>query len=467
MKIIIKYIIILICNLTPYLCLGQEVVFKVDHTLSKRSVVESFSIYDEPTKQTFLFLFDATKTHLYVVDNNGNVSNVKSFPYKNFRFYEFQSYALKGQNLALITSSEGVFNLTLIDLVKGTCKENNFFDKNETVEHLCWHTYNGEIVNVSTYSNKNAFKLTVIDAFGNKLEHVLDLGDHTFFSSKYRKRVHSKEKSIISEYLPIDIRSTSSLLKVYKRNNQIIVSFDLIKETRVAIIDLETNTCQLSKYAYNKSVGQNSNWVVCNSFILGENLLQVKADPDQLVLEVKSLAQNSLIESYKVEDDKAITFANTPIIQYDDCEGILKDRGTLEETSELLKSSVLPIVSIYAEMNRSGIQVQIGGIKIYKSGSTTGGVHLNNNFIWISSEPMCDKRITYFRSLFNTDYSHRFGTVLSSVFKDVDKFKEADKDLVLKSSIKREDDILYVGYSKKKSQFLFRIFENVLETKIY
>ena len=151
--------------------------------------------------------------------------------------------------------------------------------------------------------------------------------------------------------------------------------------TQIISIDLEQYTASVTSFNQ-PYVKQNDFLTVdSNSFIVDNHIIQMKSNPNHMVVEIKDFDGN-LKKQFEITDEKDFEFKNSDIIQEN---GSSKNTRILGTTNQLLRkiNKSYPSLSCYSSDNK--LYFTIGGVSLEEKnnslimygamiGGATGGV---------------------------------------------------------------------------------------------
>ena len=107
-----------------------------------------------------------------------------------------------------------------------------------------------------------------------------------------------------------------------------------------------------------------------NSYIFNQNIYQASSNKEQLFLTIKEIATNKILKQYKIEKDKPISFANTPIVQNG---GMYINRRILKKTKQFLRKISTSNIGISVNKFGDNYQLTLGGVsEISANGMMSG-----------------------------------------------------------------------------------------------
>lgn len=457
---------------------AQTSEFLVSHDQEgATSVNDAYTIYDKDTKQTFLFLVAPFHTFLYVSDEHGEVINKKSFSIYDLKFTSFQAYALSGDHFAMVTSSKGKYNLSLINLQTGKCEEKPLTFDNKEEKHICMYQHNGKILMVNGLRKTNALKIYDIDALGNKTEQVMDLGKDVLFSYDMKNEIKRGKlpKSVIVDHLPVNIVGTREALKIYKRVDHLQISLDAENETRTVDIDLTDRTFKYYKNPIEWNSPYTQVTTVNNSFILDDHIFQVKSTASKMTFDIKDMETNTVKNSFVVNKGDDIGFSNTKIVQQGGQFMKQNDKRILNNSAQFLRKISAEDIAVCARQTSQGLRVDIGGVSEINKGSSGGmgvgmpGVYqsFGNVTVGVYFDPTASlynsykfNKVTTIKCLFDEEFKHKPGKISRNIFDKMIDFEQDKKKSRAVSIIQKENYILYGFYDRKLKSYKFLKFEH-------
>lgn len=306
------------------------------------------------------------------------------------------------------------------------------------------------------------------------LKHLEYKNPSTNYKTSLHKIFNDNPAIIIEANNPNAIETTSKKIKIYQKDNQIIIAFDNRNiVTQIQYLDL--NTFELTYKNINKTPGYKKS----NSYIFDNKLFQIESSNQKMKFSVLDLQTDKLIKEYKITKEDTIQFKNSPIIQ----EGggmfpsFSGDRvREMEKTSKYLRkiSAANLGISVYKVANEYNLV--LGGTKeiITNNGYTMvpsfqGGIGAGGNFgnfttISVSFNPTfygygnyTNTKSTYINCLFDENFDHLKGDIPINSFDIVNNFEDSLKK-PLAVTIFKHQEALHYGYFDKNDK-MFKLFK--------
>lgn len=328
---------------------------------------------------------------------------------------------------SLRTTQETLLLTATINFSDSTAKlkEVKHLEKDDYVLHAS--SYKNKFYVVSVKKKSSLLKVTIFKNDSTFTNQTIYLNQFDFkkaqpltsITSLYDVVVKGGEKHklfFINKKLQPSIPKSSARNKVYFENDYLYISLDNEEEeTKVISLNINTFKSSIKFYQFDDlycGKYDRDNKYRTNSYIFEHALYQSKVCTNGLLLSKHTL-ENESIKSYKAENGSEIIFKNIPIIEafgsWSYGRGGNKVIGTKDAFYNLFKSKT----GLYATSYNDTITVTVGGfneefIGISGGGMTTlyGGTLLNHS---VGSVQSSQKRVTYFKSLFNNSFDHIHG----------------------------------------------------------
>lgn len=350
--------------------------FKNDLKTSYSFVKNIIPTVNKDTNELVIFIMDPKKVYTYKLNENFKVvdkitsenkkrkyktilgstlnkddcmlflsnSDQEKFAYVNLSFQDqttiFQEFSLhKGDNFVQSFSYKNRFYMLAINKNSKDILLYEFNSKNKKIER-------------NKIDEKNNFLLTKND----QVKRIADV------INKYGRRIQKFEKDT-----PNSIESVSSLIKMYLKNNEIIVSFDEnLKGTQVITINIDKKT--ITKKTFMNPLSKIKSFrKKSNSFIYDDIITLISGDANIFKMHILKYSSGELIQEYAISKDEEISFKNTPIIQTG---GEYAKFREFEKTSKFLRKISAGNMGVSIIKNNDDYQFTIGG---YVTRNSPGG----------------------------------------------------------------------------------------------
>jgi len=243
--------------------------------------------------------------------------------------------------------------------------------------------------------------------------------------------------------------------KSYVIDNQIVISFDSNQNyTQVIQIDLETYKMTSKNFLQRPLKDFGTTDVKCNSFVIKDQLYQVKMSSKKMYLTIKDL-NNNLIKEYILEKDSPIDFMNSP-----------KNRTVNTSAKDFFRNfnfgDESPVAISCYEINENNLT----SISALSAGLSTGqAVMMNFGAVGgligaLAFSPSNDKTANAINSLYDHQGNHIEGDLERMAVDKIEIFLTENKSIDSKLLFKN-DDAFYLGYfNSGAKEFVIRKFVN-------
>lgn len=437
---------------------GQEIAleFKNELQLNSSRIKESYTIVNEENNDLTVLLSDLKKLYVYQFDSLFNKKNqilTKDLPSK---YKELLGYQVFGDEYTIFFSNKkkSKFGYKRIS-----------FKRQLSMSVMMDHLDLKKERFLQTISHKNKFYLLTVGRNTSKLffyefnqkidfiKHEVDLSSLDYVSPNGFKHdaysiLGAKSNGFpltlalekIDVNNPNPIESTSSLCKLYIKEDTFVLTFDnRLGYARVYSVDSNTFEVEEKKFDTTDSNGYASS----NSFIFEDNIFHFLSSSKHMKFIVRDFNTSEIIKEFFVKKEDSITFKNSPIIQ----EGGEFDKyREMEKTAKFLRKISSSDVGISVYKLNDNYQITLGGKKELQSsgapmmmpmGGGFGGVPIAGvggaTFFFNASAfaygSYTNTKSTYINCLFDADFNHVAGDVLENVFDKINNFKESEKKL--------------------------------------
>lgn len=278
-----------------------------------------------------------------------------------------------------------------------------------------------------------------------------DTGQNMAFNTVLR--YYPMEKMDTEQLNAIDKAANKS--KIYVLDQEILLTFDYSsKKTQVVSLNMETlavtgkNILQpVSKKASKTS----------NSFFYENKLLQIKANNDEFLFDVKDLKSGTTLKSMAIDKKDTIPFKNSPLfIQIND-----KKPQQIKKTSSFLKQLSNLNSGISAFKNRNTIFISFGGFTEYE----VSGYNYRSNALFadigydFGSYSQYITKMVYFDALFTSNFEFINGQALGPpAIDNLYYYMSTSRNVTLHSILNRKDYYILGYYDDRLKQYIMRKF---------
>jgi hypothetical protein len=479
MKNVILFLI-LIFNSVSY---SQELVKNINLEIDNKT--EYFHTVDDQNNKISLFLINKTDVESLLFDENinqeGSLKTVK--PDKKFKTiigngFEDGNAVIywlnpKDNEVLVQTFYFGNKNVST-KILKLEISEEEEIIKNIMINNTFY------IITVNKYSSILNFHSIKNNALEKK---TIDLSDKKFINKDnrfstlwavlYESFALDKELTFqnISNETPPSLVISSNKRKAYVKNNTLIFTLDNNKSfTQIISIDLKQYTASVSSLSQPYVKQNDFVFVDSNSFIVNEQIIQMKLNSDIMIVEIKDF-DGKLLKQFEITDEKDFEYKNSDIIQEN---GSVKNTRILGKTNQLLRKTIrfYPSLSCYSSNNK--LYLTIGGVSLEEnknsyiiyggliggaSGGLIGGIiaasFSNNNL-----NSYRNRKIIYINSVFDQNFNHIPGQIEKLPFDELRAFAEDKKDLEKATVFKLKSDLYFSAYDSKNKSYSFFKFKS-------
>jgi len=308
------------------------------------------------------------------------------------------------------------------------------------------------------------------------LKHLEYKNPSTNYKTSLLKLFNNNPAIKIEANNPNAIETTSKKIKIYQKDNQIIIAFDHRNiATQIQYLDL--NTFELTYKNINKTPGYKKS----NSYIFDNKLFQIASSNQKMKFSVLDLQTDKLIKEYKITKEDTIQFKNSPIIQ--EGGGMFPSFSgnrvrEMEKTSKYLRkiSAANLGISVYKVANEYNLV--LGGTKeiITNNGYTVvpsfdGGFGVGSGFgnttrVSVSFNPTfygysdyTNTKSTYINCLFDENFDPLKGDIPINSFDIINNFEDTLKKPLAVSIFKHQEALHYAYFDKNDKMFKLYKFQ--------
>jgi hypothetical protein len=409
-----------------------------------------FQIIDHENQKVNLFLSDKYKVNSFILDNQMKPLDTLSGNRPEKKYKDILGYSGNLYNPVIYWSDKQKNKILsqTFNFIERKCylKEFDIKIKEKGEVFLEQFTENNKFY-ILVLSEKNHLKLyclyneSIIEKEfdlsktnnGNELINISSIFDKSSFDLSFEEP--KTITKIISDF-PVSLSESAKRRKLYIRNNQLILTFDVSNGfTNLIIINLDNFLFTLEKIQKPTIDNVKEENIKSNSFILDDNIFQIIVCSKQLILSVKNLDGNN-IKEFKINDTDDFKINNTPFIRQSN--GFERE---LETTEQFLRKIVRSNFGISLLKQNEKIIAKIGCISADASGGymapmnmSVGGGTFNTPAGSVSFQPINhqfnnfysygSKRSIYTDCLFDKNFNHINEKISDLTYDKISKFKE-------------------------------------------
>jgi hypothetical protein len=475
--------------------LGQEIIFEKEIDL-RRGLTgkrESHPVINEANGELALFMFDNKTIRLHIFDSKLNIvdtivglkpNNYSNLLGSNQNESVINLFCTKSDDVILTGSSHVKFMVVSFD------RKKRGVGYAEIVVDVVKERFIGAVDHLNKFyfftvlKGSSKLKLYLFAEDKNYTTHLFDFNDKKFSDDPKETLFKLLDKPMLpvdnETPNPIDIASEKN--KLYAFSDKIVFTFDnQLSETEMITID--ANSLQYKFASYPKGKVQCASAVPSaksNSYLYRDNLYQVVACNDGMLMSIIDMRNGEVINEYKVGREQEIDFKNSAIIQEGGASYYAQgNERELSKTKQFLRKITSSSAGISAYKTRQGMQVLVGGHKEMTGGGGgfgmapsmgTGGAiqtpygPVNTgwgyNPTYHGYNSYTATKSVYFKGLFDEkSFEHLEGQITENAFDRIKKFIDPIDELIVAETIFRKDGAFILGYyDKKKDTYVMRKF---------
>lgn len=358
----------------------------------------------------------------WATDDLGNIRIVK---------YYLETKTIKALNFDMPLNNEYIIT---------SFQKNNIFyilSKETNQQHLLLYEFN---------NGKCEIKMFDLSAIPFENEKGRSLSFNTVI------RYYPIEKMDTDNFNPLD--KTSGKSKMYVLENEIILTFDYnLKSTKVLKLNFDTHsvTEKIFSQPISKTASKTS-----NSFFYNNKLLQIKANNEELLFDIKAFDSGKTFKNFTVSKNDTILFKNSPLF----AQISEKKPQKIKTTAKFLKQLSNLNAGISAFKNRENTFISLGGFAEYEvlnysygQGNFFGDVNNSGGYSQYSG------KMVFFDSMFNSDFEFVNSKQPEPLAIDnVYYYLGINKNIALQNILKVKDYYILSYYDPKLRQFIMRKF---------
>ena len=459
---LVKNINLEIDNKTDYFHAVDEQNHKISFFLINKTEVESLLFDENINQEARLKTAKPDKKFKNIIGNGFEDGNAVLY-WQNSKENEVfvQTFNFKNNNVSSKILELEIGNEE--EIIKKIMVNNTF--------HIITINKRSSILNFHSIKNQTLEK-KIIDLSDKKFINK-DNRFSTLWPILYEGFAFEKELTFqdISNETPPSLVISSNKRKAYVKDTKLILTLDNNKGfTQIISIDLEQYTASVSSLNQ-PYVKQNDFLTVdSNSFIVDNQIIQMKSNPNHMVVEIKDF-EGKLIKNFEISDDKDFEYKNSDIIQEN---GSAKNTRILGTTNQLLRkiNKLYPSLSCYSSNNK--LYFTIGGVSLEENnnslimygamiGGATGGVvgalvaasFSNNNL-----NSYRNRKVIYINTVFDQNFNHIPGEIEKLPFDKLRAFTEEKKKLERPTVFKFKSDLIFGAYDSKNKSYSFFKFKS-------
>ncbi len=310
---------------------------------------------------------------------------------------------------------------------------------------------------------------------------TIDLTTKVFYNSENKKTVlweilnqetnFESELSVqdIFDETPPSLVLSANKRKVYPIENDLIFTFDTNKNyTQFLIINLTDFSVSQKLFPQPYFEETEFNTPESNSFLINDQLLQLKSNPSRMHISIKNVTDGSEIKGLEVLLDREIEFKNSEIIQ----ENLsVKNTRVLDQSNQLIRKLTYLNPSLSCYEDQSIYYVTLGGVSMVQNnnavafGAMIGGLSgaligalISPSYSVSNLNSYQDRKVVYINCLFDQQFNHVKGEVKNLPFDELRKFDQKNDWLSDKTIFKINSNLYLGAYSVSEKKYSFYKF---------
>lgn len=448
-----KKLIILLLLVITSITKGQEKInsFILDLKQKNSEIKDVFPVVNDETGNYVLFVSDAKNVFAYKFDNNFKVVGKIISEKKQRKFSDFLGYSISDNGDYCLYMQSKNFKTEFLKITfsftSNTSENSNFkLDKgtqqnSETFVKALSHNNKFYIISI-LYQGKG-FLLRELDG---KTVNFNTIGENVEgFLSKKNKKItvrkafyqNRENVSIIEESLPNSIEIVAEPIKIYKRKESLLFTFDQ-SPIQTEVLKVSLNDLSEEFLLFDKPIKQMKEKKKTNSFIYNDKLLLVTSIYHGMQASIYNINTNIEEKKFLINRDQPIDFKNSSIIQEG---GMLNDYREIKGTNNFLRKLNSGKIGIsLRKINDDVFQMNIGGYKEQKSSGPMlmpgfGGIPVGSfgafsvsiNPTQFAFNSYSGSKSIRIKCLLDANLNHIEGTVPKNIFDKINDYEDGIK----------------------------------------
>ena len=476
-----KNLILLITLFIGTKSVSQENVKTLNLNLARKT--EVFQIVEEEKKQVLLFFSDKKNVRTIRLNQNFELLDSLTTTRPSNTYNDIVGHSSKDEKYYTYwtNSNNKEILAQCFDFSTNSVSNKSFsldFEKEKTIKKI---TVNKVFYIVNIVKNTSKLHLYAFKE-GSFQEKTIDLSDQQFWDFETKKTTLWKvfnentpfenplSVQTISNDSPPSLAFSANKRKVYALDDKLIFTFDLTTSfTQTLTIDLKNFTASTKPFSQPFVLINEFNSGDSNSFLLEDNLIQTKLNPQKMVITIKDLSGKE-INSFEINQDEEIAIKNSEIIQEN---GSIKNTRILDKSNQLLRKifNLNPTISCYKD--KDIIYLTIGGVSLVQNndaamvggllGGFTGaliGAAISSNFSLDNLNSYKDRKVVYINCKLDSNFKHLLGDYQKLAFDKLREFEEKNQNLDYKTIFKNNSALYFGGYKASSKSYEFYKFED-------
>jgi hypothetical protein len=309
---------------------SQELVMSknIPCPFSSKKIDAAFSIFDTLGHEFAFFLQKKGQLKAFLCDSSLEVKDSFAYKHENTSCNIYLNGFCSDKTYYLLFSNEyrKNFYVESVSLNTGAHSSSPLELKLREERYLETICYNGKLYLITIKKVSSFIKIYTIDKNRITDIHVLDLSGYEFsanlFSNLYDEFLTESRSEMrlmldirkIESNLPYPIEMVSGYNKIYRQNDNIVITLDNNIENTILIrINLDEFSFSVKSYMHGNISSFVSALVSSNSFLYGDILFQTIVDKNELYLSARNLKSDSIVCSFKMNRNNTSVCSNSPL----------------------------------------------------------------------------------------------------------------------------------------------------------
>lgn len=458
--------IILILSFFCLKITAQDLVKNINYTVPKKSDV--FQIIEEDKKQLLLFFSSEKQISSLLLNEKFEIVDSLSIKQVDKKFNQIAGYSIANDKYYTYWTNGKSYISKTFDYKTKTIENNSYdiqFEKEKVIKKL---SFNNLFYLITISKNSNVLNFYIFNE-GNYTKKVVDLSSKVFYNNLDKDAtlwsVFSESTAMESPYSiqnifndsPPSLVFTACKRKCYNYGNQFIITIDNNK-THTQFISINLNDFSFEHKIFTQPEIVENIDMTCdsNSFVLENNMIQMRLNSDNMTLVVKDF-ENKVLKTFKADSKTEISFKNSEIIQENKS---VKNTRILDKSNQFLRKiyNLNPSLSCY--MKNGNYYLTIGSVSLMENNNPAlyGGAMfgiagvliaaaLTSNYSTENLNSYHNRKVVYINSILDQNFSHVSGDAKKLAFDKLRSFVEEHQNVQYKTVFKRGDDLYFAGYT--------------------
>lgn len=467
---------------------GQETFIAFENILQQndRNPSESYIIRNEETGNFAVFLDDDRIINGYLFNEQGKLLNSYSSQGIDSWYNEIIGFTTVGNEfrLYLKTSNNKRFGSILFNFNFSKSIETELPIKLRKDQYIQAHSVKDKLYIVTATKGKSILNLLTFahnGSFSKKEYKLPKVKFETIYGSKaslHKLLQVSSSDSKMLDVIKVDplspnsIEISSALSKFYSRDNKIILTSDILRNSTILCeLNIEDSTLTLKEIDKPKISKLD---FIGNSFIYEDFIFLISSSKKEMIIEVRNVNTQELIKTWSFLEEDEIAIKNSPILQKGG--DLSKEREKIiDDTKSFLRKVSSENIGISVFKKNEGYIFTIGGVKevhgikdalkitsIVAAPFATvgmGALSIGFNPTYFAYSSSANTKSIMFQSIMDENFNHVKGEVPVDCFEKIRAFSLTLKRPKAESIFRFDDYFLHGYYNSKTDTFSIHKFK--------